>query len=1124
MTLADAEQRQQALDTGGSYIVQAPAGSGKTGILTLRILKLLALVNKPEQVLAITFTKKAAAEMRMRVMEALQLGQNLTEPADAYDRLFYQLAKVVLQRNSERNWGLLENPNRLQLLTIDGFCNSIVRGRPISSGLGARPSISTDPAELYKSAVRELLLSLDQDDEVGTPLKRVLNGFNNQYAKLNDLLCQMLSQRDHWLSDITHIHSDMEGLKTLLEQSLEGLSEAALEDLKAYLAPDFFIELASLCQYAENQLSTLEPNHFLLQPTVSQTDKLKQQLRLFLTKTDLSVLKTISKRQGFPAGESKEEKAQAKAYKDRAKLLLERLQAGGAPGLQAIRAFVTIPECSIDPYHWSLLQDLVVVVRYAAAHLKLEFQRRNSVDFTEVALSALDSLGSGNNPGEALLQLDDQIQHILVDEFQDTSIIQVDLLERLTEGWQPDDGRTLFLVGDPMQSIYGFRKADVGLFLQLWQQRRLGGVNIVPLQLSTNFRSSKTIIDWVNDFFSLSFPARADQRQGAVPFAESIFNKQPLADDRVEIALFEGDDKERQALNRQEANWIASKINDLEPTNSVAILVKGKNHILDLIPALKQHDIPYQAVELETLSDNQVITDMLSLVSAFISPSDKAAWFAILRGPWCGLTLKQLHFLSEQGDSPWLAICSLIENSTADLDEHMLTKLQLLHNAFREAYRSRGSLDFVTCIQQLLLRLGMPASFEMNKVEVSELFLSSLRDVAFIGDTPDMEEFKRKLGDLFVPTSPVTDASKPTVNIMTMHKSKGLEYDVVFLPQLHRQKRSDDRPLILIEKQSSLTSYQQELFIAPIDNDAHVNGLYRYLRQLDSQRKLNEVTRLLYVACTRAKRQLYLTGLVSLDSDNQRKTPSNGTLLALLWPHLERMELVDYHSYIESEFETVEYVFRRPESELTQKLLLALPSNPESPAGPLSESNPANTVIDETEEGRRKAGVILHRALELASKRADGIENLRQHNDSNFWLRQLMQAGVSDVMAHQEAALLVKAVEMFSASKTIDWILDCNHKKSRQELPISYVDDEGSVKLAVIDRCFEENGVRHIIDYKFSQPSGDLDAFLDKERLHYYDQLHLYSNLMNAVEPMATKTYLYFPLIDHLYEVDTLCQ
>ena len=96
MTLADAEQRQQALDTGGSYIVQAPAGSGKTGILTLRILKLLALVNKPEQVLAITFTKKAAAEMRMRVMEALQLGQNLTEPADAYDRLFYQLAKVVL--------------------------------------------------------------------------------------------------------------------------------------------------------------------------------------------------------------------------------------------------------------------------------------------------------------------------------------------------------------------------------------------------------------------------------------------------------------------------------------------------------------------------------------------------------------------------------------------------------------------------------------------------------------------------------------------------------------------------------------------------------------------------------------------------------------------------------------------------------------------------------------------------------------------------------------------------------------------------------------------------------------------------------------------------------------------
>src|SRR5690606_31866491 len=117
----------------------------------------------------------------------------------------------------------------------------------------------------------------------------------------------------------------------------------------------------------------------------------------------------------------------------------------------------------------------VLVVRYAAAHLKVVFQQRHSVDFSEVALAALQALGNVE-PTDTQLAMDERIAHILVDEFQDTSFIQIELLEKLTEGWMPGDGRTLFLVGDPMQSIYAFRKADVGLFLKLWHERRLGQV------------------------------------------------------------------------------------------------------------------------------------------------------------------------------------------------------------------------------------------------------------------------------------------------------------------------------------------------------------------------------------------------------------------------------------------------------------------------------------------------------------------------------------------------------------------------------------------------------------------------------------------------------------------------
>jgi ATP-dependent exoDNAse (exonuclease V) beta subunit len=148
MPVADHEQRERALDPGNSFIVQAPAGSGKTGLLIQRFLVLLGRVERPESVVAITFTKKAANEMRRRVLDALASAAG-PEPESEHEKTTWLLANRVCRRDEERGWNLRENPHRLEMRTIDSLCSSLVRRMPWLSRLGLPPEIVDDATDLY---------------------------------------------------------------------------------------------------------------------------------------------------------------------------------------------------------------------------------------------------------------------------------------------------------------------------------------------------------------------------------------------------------------------------------------------------------------------------------------------------------------------------------------------------------------------------------------------------------------------------------------------------------------------------------------------------------------------------------------------------------------------------------------------------------------------------------------------------------------------------------------------------------------------------------------------------------------------------------------------------------------
>jgi len=156
----------------------------------------------------------------------------------------------------------------------------------------------------------------------------------------------------------------------------------------------------------------------------------------------------------------------------------------------ALAELPLLPPPTYDEASWEVVESLSEVLMLAVAELKLEFTRRGEADFTEIAQGASRALGTAESPTDLALHLDYRIRHLLVDEFQDTSVSQHELLAKLTAGWQAGDGRTLFVVGDPMQSIYRFRQAEVGLYLRA-RHEGIGNVRLTPLALTVNFRSQQ---------------------------------------------------------------------------------------------------------------------------------------------------------------------------------------------------------------------------------------------------------------------------------------------------------------------------------------------------------------------------------------------------------------------------------------------------------------------------------------------------------------------------------------------------------------------------------------------------------------------------------------------------------
>ncbi len=1113
MSIADANERAEALDVARSFCVTAPAGSGKTELLIQRFLGLLARVQRPEQVLAITFTRKAAAEMRERVLQALQAARDEVEVEGEHQRVTRELALAALERSAAEQWFLGRDISRLNIKTIDSFCAGLTRQMPILSRFGGQAQAVDDASGLYAEAVSELFSIAGTSRSEAADLDALLLHFDNNWDRLSELLVTMLGKRDQWHQYMGAKRSPAQA-ETKLRATVELVVTEGLQDLSALLDP-WQDEIFDLLCYARQNLGEGVPDEFPA-ATADNMELWRFIGQLFLTQGG-SFRKSVNVRNGFPTGDE-----DAKARKAHFIDLVARMsQVKGLAG--ELSGLAWLPRMDNHSDAWQLVLHLSHVLPLLAACLLLVFERRSVVDHSQVALSALDALGEDDAPTELALRLDYSIEHVLVDEFQDTAINQYNLVSRLTRGWgqhnalNPGAPRTLFIVGDGMQSIYGFRNANVGLFLKA-RQEGFNGVTLQPLALRCNFRSEQGIVDWVNDSFRHAFPAEDNVRRGRVSFTDAIAVKPAGQEPAVSLNGFWGEQ-----AKEQEAEWLVEQVSlGLSDPNlkSIAILGRSRPQLATILELLRQRDIPFASQEMDALAGSPAIVDLMTLCRALMNPGDRVAWYAMLRAPWCGLSLADMKCLADSArdaryQNVYGALCN--KDLPGGLTDGGRERLLHVGQCLRWAEQRRDRLGLRAWIEQLWLHLGGPACFtQMRFLADAERFLSLLQLADAEGIGLNVDWLDRRISRLYASG----DAPDARLQVMTLHKSKGLEFDWVLIPALARATRGDSRDILLWDEHNSASGERGFLLAADDHSDDKTPGLYNFLKKQRKEKSRLETTRLLYVGATRAVKKLTLSACLAGGEDAEPgdvpelKPPGEGSLLAPIWPSFERqMSLHAPITSVQSKTQVSGGVLR------LMQPLATIPLMPEDNTLGANIPDPALNWSD------RYVGTVIHELLEQLSKLTPLPDALTDQL-VNLGNQSLAALGLAGEQLDSALQRVVCAVQLTLADLTSGrWLLSAEHEHAASELPLT-IQEEGKPRDIVIDRTFvdRDTGIRWIIDYKSSAPEAGVSkaSFLQAEADRYMNQMRCYRDAISALGPEPVRCALYFTSMSCLHHLSDL--
>jgi ATP-dependent helicase/nuclease subunit A len=785
----------------------------------------------------------------------------------------------------------------------------------------------------------------------------------------------------------------------------------------------------------------------------------------------------------------------------RVRAIAERFAQSTVAALRTVRR---LPAPRYDDRQWRVLRALISVQMHAAAELTLAFAARGAIDFAEVAARAASALGESEAPSDLALALDRRIEHLLVDEFQDTSRSQVQLLTTLMAGWTPGDGRTIFCVGDPMQSIYRFRSADVGLFLRV-RDHGLGDRTLSALALSANYRSQPAIVDWVNRVFAQVLPPRDDLPLGAVRYSPAVAATADQRPSAVHLHALPG------ATLLEEGAWTAGLVGQIRarrPQATIAVLGRTRSQLTPVAAALRESGIAFQGLELIGLADRLAVRDLLSLTRAVVHLADRVAWLACLRAPWCGLTLPELYVLTADDADATVLELSQDPARRAQLTPAAGTRLDRTLRILEQARAERGSRALSLVVESAWLELGGPATLEDEvDLENARRYLERLAVLERAGDLDDPALLVEQVADLYAAPDPSANAS---LQLMTVHAAKGLEWDVVLLTGLGRGGGRDS-PELVRDLEFERDQDRPGLVLAPLRAPGtSAEPLESYVRHVERERGRLEEARLLYVAATRARDELHLVGhLVALEGGPAHfRRPGHQTALGLLWPA------------IGAEFTAAVQAPAAAAPPAPHASLVRLAADFALPPVAAPVATPPPVVAPPTapefvwvETPARLVGTVVHEELARMAH-AGNADPAQLAARAAHRRRRLIELGVAPAWLARAEARAADALARTLRDPRGRWLL-ARHREARSEWALSGL-VAGALVTCVIDRSFvDAAGMRWVIDFKASVHEGaGVEEFLDEERNRYREQLDRYAALVRRLDPERPITLaLYFPVL-----------
>ncbi|UCC55375.1 MAG: UvrD-helicase domain-containing protein [Gammaproteobacteria bacterium] len=1123
----------QAANPAVNASVHASAGTGKTWLLTTRIIRLLLGGARPDSILAVTFTRKAAAEMQQRITERLR--EFMQVPAEDLDK---SLEECGIEASAETRVRvrqlyeeLLYDPYPLRTTTFHAFCQELLQRFPLEAGIDPGFEI-IESTGLLEQAAWDALIA-DTAREPDSPLAATLdilaeacNGLGNTRTALH----AFLAHRSDWWAYCQGEPRAWEHAVGRLENLL-GIESGA----------------APLAGFPDRSLRTqLQEFAALLGRNTTQTntkhaDRLagalagQQQGKAFLE----AVMPVFFGKEGKPY--------QRKASGVQGKRL-------GAEGEQR---FLELHDCLVQELAGALdrlARDRTLQTNrawyFSGARLLEHYQRikreQRLLDFADLEWFACELLNRSDHASWVQYKLDTRIDHLLVDEFQDTNPTQwrllLPLLQELAAG-TPDRQRTVFLVGDEKQSIYGFRRANPALMAEAsgWLDRYLDAGRY-PLDASR--RSAQAIMDCVNSVFGSAPLNRMltgfNTHTTHHPDDYGLVEIMPLIANAVEKDRTERPPALRNPLvtpRRQavtpahyaEGEMIAGRIRDLmnartpiaaEGTtrplrySDVMILLRQRTHSDSYEQALRNAGIPYHGAGKSELLDNLEVRDLDALLNLLVSPYDNLALAQVLHSPIFNLTSEQLVPLARLKSGNWYErLAALAADKQAP---------------FADAYRQleqwrdlagklpvHDLLDRIFHEGEIMQRYGVafPPALVPGVLANLTRFIELALEVDN-GRYPSLPRFLYQLerlrqSDQDQPTDGApADAEGDRVRILTIHGAKGLESPVVFLADATVKPGSRAAYDALVDWPSDCDRPQHYLLALRQDAMDSASRALLESQQLDLQR---ESANLLYVAMTRARQYLFISGC----------EPSRGTGLGWYgaietalagWERSASGSLIHESGSRAGQQDTREAAATPMETD--PRLAAPVPAvTPDIVLISPSRTTEAATAAGGDPDGRER-GTTIHLMLEKLSGTttedpasvyrsiASLLERTTDDSELHTWWQEAMGVYRNPAFAF-----------LFDAGR---------FQTAYSELPMQYMEGRQLI-YGIIDRLVVTEEYVHLIDYKTHRITDN--ELLTQLTDQYRRQLELYASGAARIWPHhRIKPCLLFTHTGALFDLSGECQ